>query len=126
LSLWLPPLVIATALFVLSHHGTLPVEAPTSDLVAHAIAYCVLGLLVVRALHGGLRPLRWRPAVASVVITTVYGATDEWHQSFVPGRTPSLADLAADGVGALIAVGLFALLHRLFGKSSPDGGFSPT
>lgn len=43
-------------------------------------------------------------AVAAVVITISYGAVDEWHQSFVPGRMPSLTDLSLDAVGACLAV----------------------
>ena len=41
-----------------------------------------------------------RNAWWAVLLAVVYGATDEWHQSFVPGRTPELRDLFADAVGS--------------------------
>jgi VanZ family protein len=38
------------------------------------------------------------------VITILYGAFDEIHQAFVPGRTPDKYDLLADSVGAVVAI----------------------
>lgn len=123
LSLWAPVLVLAVLLFALSHQSTLPLAAPGSDLVAHGIAYCFLGLLALRAFHGRFGPLRVVPTFAAVALTVAYGASDEWHQSFVPGRTMSLADLGADTAGALIACGLVAVVARLRGNR-PGGGRS--
>jgi len=40
----------------------------------------------------------------SLLASILYGATDEFHQVFVPGRTPEIYDLVADGVGALICI----------------------
>jgi VanZ family protein len=37
------------------------------------------------------------------LLSTAYGATDEAHQYFVPGRHADVADLAADALGALAA-----------------------
>jgi VanZ family protein len=38
-------------------------------------------------------------------LAVLYGLSDEWHQSFVPGRTPDIVDIVTDAFGA--AVGLF-------------------
>jgi hypothetical protein len=43
----------------------------------------------------------------SLVIVSAYGATDEWHQSFVPGRAMDVQDWIADTIGAAIAVVLY-------------------
>jgi VanZ family protein len=43
--------------------------------------------------------------LAAWMIGTAYGATDEWHQSFVPGRQADAADVLADALGALAAAG---------------------
>ena len=37
-----------------------------------------------------------------IAIGIIYGVSDEWHQSFVPGRNPSAADLLADTIGVLM------------------------
>jgi VanZ family protein len=42
-------------------------------------------------------------AALAVLMTAVYGALDEWHQSFVPGRFPERADFYADVLGAAVA-----------------------
>ena len=69
--------------------------------MAHAAAYAVLGALLLRAVAGA----DWSRITAggvllAFVLAVSYGLTDEFHQSFVPGRTPELRDLAADALGA--------------------------
>jgi VanZ family protein len=77
---------------------------PVSDIpdwMTHGAGYAVLAVLACRALAGGLgRPVTGRVAVLAVVISTLYGATDEWHQSFVPGRIADAWDLLKDLGGA--------------------------
>ncbi|NOT03416.1 MAG: VanZ family protein [Anaerolineales bacterium] len=52
------------------------------------------------------------------LMTLAYAATDEFHQSFVPGRGPSVFDvLVFDGLGALIALWLYS---RFWGKQKVD------
>jgi VanZ family protein len=50
------------------------------------------------------------------LIATAYGATDEWHQSFVPNRHAEFRDLQADALGAcagVIAVWAWGIIRRL-------------
>jgi VanZ family protein len=79
------------------------VRIPGADKAVHACVYGVLGFLLARALRRS-RPAAGAAGVvaAATVLATLYGASDEFHQSFTPGRDPSLADLAADGIGALV------------------------
>jgi VanZ family protein len=58
------------------------------------------------ALIGGLLALAaarpsWRSAAVAVAIAAGFGVSDEWHQSYVPGRDASWLDLVADTVGAV-------------------------
>ena len=72
---------------------------------AHLTEFAILFFLLRWAL-ADLNPLeRWnlRPQVVALVITVLYAASDEWHQSFVPGRSASLGDVLIDSAGAALA-----------------------
>ncbi len=76
----------------------------TPDVVLHAGAYFVMALLAVRAVARGLRePASRRALFGGLAIAVAYGASDEWHQSWVPERVGSWLDLLYDGVGTLLA-----------------------
>ncbi len=76
-----------------------------SDKTAHFWVYGVLGLLTYRALAADtLAGLTIPRAVLSVLIALAYGISDEFHQSFVPGRSPDVFDVIADTAGAAGAV----------------------
>ncbi len=81
---------------------------------AHGPLYCGLGALVALALveRDGAPPFRFgaRRAVLAVLLTMVYALADEWHQSFVAGRSPDAVDSMTDLGGATFAVLLTALL----------------
>ena len=73
----------------------------------HAVGYLGLAVVVVRGLAGGLpRRITWRTAVVAVLVSVLYGASDEVHQMFVPGRTAAWDDLLADAVGACVGASL--------------------
>lgn len=98
----LVPVVIMVAIFTLSSQSQ-PIGLPTGgDKVAHALVYGVLAGSWWWALSPRL-PAPIGRAAWTLLLTCGYAASDEWHQSFVPGRDASLADLAADVVGALVA-----------------------
>ncbi|WP_242342750.1 VanZ family protein [Anaeromyxobacter terrae] len=84
------------------------------DKLLHAGAYAVLGALVCGAL-GGWRLRPWRALGLTIAVGTAYGATDEWHQSFVPNRSSDPADLASDALGAAAGAAAMALILRRVG-----------
>ena len=106
----IPALLYMAGIFAASSVPDLGELPAMSDKSWHALAYSGLGALVAFALAEG-RPLRlsWGRALVAVAIATVYGATDEWHQSFVPGRAADAADLLADAIGAAAGVTAAAL-----------------
>jgi VanZ family protein len=101
LSAWLPVVAWAGLIFTLSSIPDLGTGLGTWDLVlrklAHAAEYAVLGVLLLRAIG--------RPG-AAFVLATLYAATDEIHQAFVPGRQASPLDLAIDAAGAAVGIAL--------------------
>jgi len=99
-------------IFYLSHLSGNSVQLPHfrhSDKFAHAMAYCMLGLSFLYAL-----PRRWhsRPlmlaGISVVIFCFLYGVSDEFHQSFVPGREVSGDDVMADVLGGGMAWVLYA------------------
>ena len=90
-----------------SSQGNLPIDQPMVAGVlhgfqhrfAHAVAFGLLGLLARWAFDGLPRAALW-----AVVFASVFGATDEWHQSFTSGRHAGADDWAMDTVFAAIAV----------------------
>jgi VanZ family protein len=90
------------AIFYVSSLPEAPLPPGFGDKPSHSIAYLGLAMTIARALAGGL-PARigMSTAVASVLLTIAYGVTDEFHQSFVPGRSAEAYDLFADAIGAI-------------------------
>ena len=76
----------------------------------HLSEYGVLGLLLWRALRqtrlGTSGKIPWKTAAAALVLSAAYAATDEFHQSFVPTRTPSVRDVMIDTGGSLIGLSI--------------------
>ena len=74
------------------------------DKTAHMILYAIFGFLLYHTLKNSPYPVfRDHPIIFAIVIGILYGMSDEFHQSFVPGRTESIWDLTADGIGVALA-----------------------
>ncbi|NWG14448.1 MAG: VanZ family protein [Acidobacteria bacterium] len=83
------------------------------DWLLHGAAYLVLYLLAFWAVHEGMRPRPGRGGfVLPLLVTVLYGVSDEIHQGFVPARDASARDAIADAAGALLGVGLVRLYGR--------------
>ncbi len=101
LKFWFPVLFYSGIIFYVSSlpSVTLPVGGPT-DKIVHIIEYAILGFLTARAIRGSSDSWSRRKIfLTAVVFSFAYGLSDEFHQMFVAGRTSSLADAFADGIG---------------------------
>lgn len=101
--------VILFSLFIYAMSALSDPPAPDfglklGDKINHFGAFAIMAVLAIRA-ASALRP--GRPLVPVLLIAIAYcalfGASDEYHQSFVANRTSDVGDLAADVVGALAA-----------------------
>jgi len=96
----------------LSHQSRLPagLSLPQyTDKIAHALEYAILSFLLVVA----VRPRRATQLIVLGVLIFLFAASDEFHQSYVPGRVASLSDLAADLFGTvLVLLSSFAFVRR--------------
>ncbi|RIE04351.1 hypothetical protein D3H35_07070 [Cohnella faecalis] len=77
----------------------------------HYVAYFGLGLTVAFAF--GAASARWRWALINVIVCSIYGVTDEWHQAYVPRRSPDIMDLYHDAIGAAAAALIVLIAIRI-------------
>jgi VanZ family protein len=83
--------------------------------IAHLTEYAMLGFLAWRTALGepALIGARWpRPTAVALIFCALYACTDEFHQSFVPGRQASPVDVLIDTFGAAIGLGVTLLVER--------------
>jgi len=71
---------------------------------AHVVEYFVLYWLVYRAASNKMRLNTKSILIYSFLFTLVYALSDEWHQTFVPGREGTLRDVGFDTIGALLSM----------------------
>jgi VanZ family protein len=108
---WVPALACAGVILVLTsipNPGTLDMLTVRHlDKVVHFAMYGGLGFLLARALlaDGGTA----RALLVACALGIAFGAADEWHQQFVPGRSTEVADLGADALGCLTGAAVAAL-----------------
>jgi len=74
---------------------------PQQDKLVHVTAYAVMAWLAWLAYGHWLTTQRFL-MLTTIAFCMIYGLSDEWHQSFVPGRDASLWDWLADTLGALL------------------------
>ena len=114
---WLPPVLWMGVIFILSAQPTLPHHPEALlDLVlkkaGHMMGYGILAFLLWRAFSRGQGALSRSALVAAFVVSVLYAASDEYHQSFVPGRNGTPVDVGFDVVGALVALLVVGSLGR--------------
>lgn len=100
-------------IFFLSSQSRLPLpelDWVASDKLAHLTAYGILGVFYLLSFTKSLQRMPWSLVLLATLSAATYGATDEYHQSFVPGRDSSFGDLIADFAGALIFSGMAKII----------------
>jgi len=111
-----PVLAYAALIFFLSSLSGFPVEVQSFfgfDKIAHIVEYYLLGCLLYRWVTSTDRYRRRRYALLiTILIGTCYALSDEWHQSFVPGRDASLFDALFDAVGVGMGAATYPLILR--------------
>jgi len=87
---------------------------------AHVSEYAILALLLWRAFRSGPTLRTKLPKLFSAVLLAcaVFAASDEFHQSFVKSRTPSVGDVLLDVVGALFGLLICASFARRHPKKA--------
>lgn len=112
--IWGPAAAMMTAIFIASSIPDLT-ELPVgmADYTGHFVGYAMLGGLLLRA----IAEARWdrvsaRATAAAWFFSALYGISDEFHQRYVHGRSPDMADWWMDLLGAGVAIMAIYLVAR--------------
>lgn len=119
---WLPALAMMFAIFSFSslpaaripYFGDLDIYVKKGG---HFLGYALLAVAYFWALPPRLP--RLSRGLLSVLMAMLFALSDEFHQSFVEGRTSTLRDVAIDTFGAAVAV-TFAAIYSSNSSSSSD------
>lgn len=121
---WAPAILMMGLIFLASstpashmpHFGALDLLVKKGG---HAIGYALLGLSYFYALPGRLSiPYR---VIMALLMAVLFSLSDEFHQSFVEGRTSTLRDVLIDTGGATLAL-FAAAIYSSSSKSSSNSG----
>jgi len=104
---WLPPILWAVIIFLFSSHPTgtasnVDWQDFSIKKFAHMVEYAVLTVLVYRAFINS-KVNQKRSLIVAFLFAVFYGMSDEIHQSFTPGREPTVRDVVFDTIGASVA-----------------------
>ena len=120
LKYWLPPILWGLIIFSFS---SLQVGSSNDiywkDFVikktAHVVEYAILAVLLYRAMIGSDVEKK-KAIIFSMLIVSLYGFTDEFHQSFTPGREPRIRDVIIDTIGGALGVLTFCKVLEKYPK----------
>ena len=83
--------------------------------VAHFSIYTVVGLLLMGLLSTYKIKENWR-MILSILLGMIYAASDEIHQSFIPGRSPKITDVCIDTLGVILGILLILLAIKIYNR----------
>lgn len=84
----------------------------SADKLVHTFMYGVLGFLVARAMDDPAKTTHLRAMFGAFLLCVTMGATDEWHQKYIQGRSAEIADWMADSTGGLVGAATWMLRGR--------------
>jgi VanZ family protein len=112
---WFPIILYCLLIFIQSSYPSIKSvpELPYSDKVLHFFAYALLGALFLRAFKTSRIKNKVTLIVTlSILLSSLYGISDEIHQHFVPYRDADLVDVLADMLGAVMGVCIYQAIFR--------------
>lgn len=107
---WFPIFVYCLLIFIQSSRPSPDItpDWPFLDKVLHFTAYALLGALFLRAFNTTrIKHHLKLIIILSIILSSLYGISDEIHQSFVPFRTADAMDALADILGSIAGVYLY-------------------
>lgn len=112
---WILTIIYMIIIFYISSLSYIPEPAvgkEVSDLFKHFLLYVGLGILFFISLKSSkIGKYAW---LIAVLISILYGISDEIHQAFVPGRVCALEDVIANSLGSLFGSSIMSFLRKGF------------
>jgi len=105
---WIPPIVWAIIIFGFSANPTGKVGSSylldfAVKKIVHIVEYAIFTLLIYRGLIKSEFDKK-NSGYWSIFMAFIYGLSDEFHQSFTPGREPTIRDVIFDTLGGSLAI----------------------
>jgi len=119
LILWLPVILWSSIIFSFSNRPTISASYfdPLDFIIkkaAHLTEYAILFSLIFRAFYQSWYPKKgidyWENM--ALISTLIFAISDEWHQSFITGRTATIRDILIDFIGILIGLSIIKWLNK--------------
>jgi VanZ family protein len=123
---WGPAILFMAIIFIAS--STTGSDIPNFGIIdfvvkkgGHLTGYALLGAAFFHAI-GRENSARRRWIAIAAILVVLYAVSDEWHQSFTPGRNPSARDVFIDTIGGLLGITVLLVFRKRFGRSNrqPD------
>lgn len=117
LNFWFPVAAYSGIIFTISSFSKVPnaLGAVNFDKLWHVAEYMPFGFFLTRGIAkqwSFARSVLWILVLTGVVL---FGISDEYHQSFVPGRYSSLLDIVADAIGGMMGCAVYFWLDKAGG-----------
>ena len=113
---WLLVISYMSLIFYLSSIPSIDIvtKIPINDKILHAAEFFILAALLHMCFNiADNKMINKNRYFLAITITTIYAISDEFHQSFVPGRVADIFDLTADSIGASIIL-IFKFVNKKY------------
>lgn len=111
LTYWLPFYLYAGFIFYVSGISRPPlvrIEIPFFDKVLHIGEYAIFAILASRSFRNSSRKAFFENfKILAVLISIIYGISDEFHQAFIPERDCNFFDVLSDSIGGILGVFIY-------------------
>jgi len=78
----------------------------------HLVGYALLGGAFLHGISRG-SSINVSKIITAMILVIIYAASDEWHQSFTPGRNPSLSDILIDTAGGFLGIAILKWIRKI-------------
>ena len=118
---WFPCILWAAVIFYLSSQTSVELPLfPFADKIAHIGIYTIFGFFVSRAFFKAHNLNGTQAIIAAMIVSGLYGLTDEIHQMHVPPRSAEALDLMADFMGGFLGALTYGCMSRISKKSQGE------